>query len=307
MRLVKKHFQWFCKRVARDRIDSSAAHSSFYLIISFLPFLALLLTLMQRVHLADGISAIETVLDLAPERVSAVVRELIPGPLDSSGLVPIAIIMAAWSSSMGMVAVIKGLDQIYEVKKRRGYVHNRLLGFVYVLLLAAVILITAALLVFGRTIYNYLLRRSSAFFARLLIDFKSLVGFALLIAFFTLLYTFLPRRRVKFIHNLAGAAFSAAGWVLFSFFFSLFVENFSNFSIYGSLATLVILMYWLFSCMYILFLGAEVSMWLETSGVQRDLRAAWKRRRQRKERQARDQAAPAEELDQGLEKGDSVP
>ena len=77
---------------------------------------------------------------------------------------------------------------------------------------------------------------------------------------------------MRFRHNLAGAAFGAGGWVLFSFFFSIFVENFSNFSIYGSLATLVIMMFWLFFCMYILFLGGEVSMWLERSGVGEDLK-----------------------------------
>ena len=30
-------------------------------------------------------------------------------------------------------------------------------------------------------------------------------------------------------------------------------------------------MFWLFFCMYILFLGAEVAMWLETSDVADDL------------------------------------
>ena len=206
-------------------------------------------------------------------------QELFPNALGSVGVLPVAIIMALWSSSMGMVAIIKGLDQIYEVEETRNYILLRVMAILYVFLLAVVILVTAALLVFGSTIYNYLLRHSSPFFANLLINFKSLVGFVLLFLFFTLMYTFLPRRRIKFVHNMAGAAFGAGGWVLFSFFFSLFVENFSNFSIYGGLATLVILMYWLFFCMYIMFLGAEVSMWLETSGIDDDVRNAVKRRK----------------------------
>ena len=143
-------------------------------------------------------------------------------------------------------------------------------------------------MVFGTTIYHFLLERSSTFIATILIKFKSLAGFIMLFLFFTLLYSGVPRRRVKFLHNLAGAAFSAAGWVLFSYFFSIFVENFSDFSIYGSLATLVILMFWLFSCMYIMFLGAEVSMWLETSGIGMDLhnlRKKGKKHRQRKQRE----------------------
>src|SRR5699024_248427 len=137
---------------------------------------------------------------------------------------------------------------------------------------------------FGTSIYRFLLERSSAFLAPILMKFKSLAGFVMLFGFFTLLYTGVPRRRVKLSHNLAGAAFSAAGWVLFSFFFSIFVERFSDFSIYGSLATLVILMFWLFSCMYIMFLGAEVSMWLETSSIRMDVKNLRKKRKKRRAR-----------------------
>lgn len=293
MKLLKKHAKWFFDRVSQDRLDSTAAHSSFFLIISFLPFVALLLTLMQRIHFSSGMTMIEAALGLFPESVASVVLELFPSPLESSGILPVAIIMALWSSSMGMVAVIKGLDQIYEVKETRNYILLRIVAVIYVFLLAIVLLITAALLVFGSTIYNYLLRHSSPFFATLLINFKSLAGFVLLFLFFTMMYTFLPRRKVKFIHNLAGAAFGAGGWVLFSFLFSLFVENFSNFSIYGSLATLVILMYWLFFCMYIMFLGAEVSMWLETSGINTDLKNALKKQKKRWEREKK-KKAPAQ-------------
>lgn len=286
MKLLKKHIKWFIRHIVRDRLDSTAAHSSFFLMISFLPFVALLLTLMQRIHFSSGMTVIEAALGVFPESVSRYVQELFPSPLESGGVLPVAVIMALWSSSMGMVAVIKGLDQIYEVKETRNYIRLRLVAIVSVLAFAAVILITAALLVFGSTIYNYLLKRSSPFFASLLINFKSLAGFVVLFLFFTLMYCFLPRRRVKFIHNLAGAAFGAGGWVLFSFFFSLFVENFSNFSIYGGLATLVILMYWLFFCMYIMFLGAEVSMWLETSGIQDDLKSSAKKRKKRRTRKS---------------------
>ena len=289
MKLLKKHVKWFADRITRDRLDSAAAHSAFFLIISFLPFLAFVLTLMQRIHFSSGVPMLEAALQWFPEGLSDFVAGLFPSALESGGVLPVALITALWSSSMGMIAVIKGLTHIYEGKETRNYFVMRAVAILYVLGLAVIILITAALLVFGSTIYNYLLHHSPPFFATLLINFKSLVGFILLFIFFILMYCFLPRRKVKFLHNLAGAAFGAAGWVLFSFFFSLFVENFSNFSIYGSLATLVILMYWLFFCMYILFLGAEVSMWLECSGIQNDLKNLAKKRKRRRNRKKREQ------------------
>lgn len=288
MKLLKKHLGWFLNRVDQDRLDSTAAHGAFFLLISFLPFVAFLLTLMQQIHFSDGVTLIEAALSIFPDSVAFYLYNLLPDPIHSSGVLPVAVIAAIWSSSMGMLAVIKGLDQIFEVKETRGFFHLRAVAVLYVFVFAAVLIVAAALLVFGTTIYHFLLERSSTFIATILIKFKSLAGFIMLFLFFTLLYSGVPRRRVKFLHNLAGAAFSAAGWVLFSYFFSIFVENFSDFSIYGSLATLVILMFWLFSCMYIMFLGAEVSMWLETSGIGMDLhnlRKKGKKHRQRKQRE----------------------
>ena len=268
---IKKQALWFIEHVGRDRLDSASAHGAFFLITSFLPFLAFLLTLMQRIHFSSGVTMIEAALDLLPAVFSSALSQLIPSPIEAPGVLPAAVITAIWSSSMGMLAIIKGLDHVYEVEETRSYIMLRAMAVVYVVLLAVVLIAAAVLLVFGSTIYRFLQERWPLL-AALLINFKSLAGFVLLFIFFTLLYTFVPRRRVRFRCNLAGAAFGAGGWVLFSFFFSIFVENFSNFSIYGSLATLVILMFWLFFCMYILFLGGEVSMWLETSGVWQDLR-----------------------------------
>lgn len=284
MKLLKKHLKWFWVRIGEDRLDSAAAHGAFFILISLLPFVALLLTLMQRVNFAPGVTLIEAALRIFPDEVALYLETLLPSPLTSTGILPVALIAAAWTSSKGMQAIIKGLDHIYGAQEERSFLRLRIASLFYVLLLAVVLLLTAVLLVFGSTIYNYLLSHSPPIFATLLMNFKSLAGFVLLFAFFLLFYSFLPRRRLKFRRNLAGAAFSAAGWVLFSFFFSLFVENFSNFSVYGSLATLVILMYWLFFCVYIIFLGAEVCMWLETGGIQTDLKNLWARLKKRRAR-----------------------
>ena len=291
MKLIKKHLSWFADHIAQDRLDSSAAHASIFLLISFLPLVAFLLTLMQHIHFSDGASVIEAALGLFPNSVAAYLSSLLPSPLESSGVLPVAVIAAVWSSSMGMLAVIKGLDQIFQVKETRGFLRLRAAAVGYVVVFAAVLLVAAALLVFGNSLYGFLLEHASAFWATVLIKFKSLAGFVMLFAFFTLLYCGVPRGRAKFLHNLAGAAFSAAGWVLFSYFFSIFVENFSDFSIYGSLATLVILMFWLFFCMYILFLGAEVSMWLEQSSIAMDLKNLRKKRANRRCRKKRERLA----------------
>lgn len=58
-----------------------------------------------------------------------------------------------------------------------------------------------------------------------------------------------------------GAAFSAVGWMIVSWIFSVYLDIFKGFSsMYGSLTTIVLIMLWLYFCMYILLLGGEVNM-----------------------------------------------
>ena len=58
-----------------------------------------------------------------------------------------------------------------------------------------------------------------------------------------------------------GAAFSAVGWMIVSWSFSVYLDIFKGFSsMYGSLTTIVLIMLWLYFCMYILLLGGEVNM-----------------------------------------------
>ena len=109
------------------------------------------------------------------------------------------------------------------------------------------------------------------------------MSYVLLLFFFWLMFIAIPRKQVSLRNAFFGAALASAGWVLFSFFFSVFVENFANYAtIYGSLAALVILMVWLYACMFILLIGGEIAMWLQHSGINRDVSDLKTERRRRK-------------------------
>ena len=64
--------------------------------------------------------------------------------------------------------------------------------------------------------------------------------------------------------QLPGAVFTACGWLLLSFFFSVYLDVFEGFtSMYGSLTTIILIMLWLYGCMYIILLGGEINALLE--------------------------------------------
>ena len=54
------------------------------------------------------------------------------------------------------------------------------------------------------------------------------------------------------------------GWFALSYFFSIYVDIFTDFSIiYGSLATIVLIMMWLYAIIYVILLGAEINVMLD--------------------------------------------
>ena len=64
---------------------------------------------------------------------------------------------------------------------------------------------------------------------------------------------------MTFVYQIPGAVFSAVVWYIFSWLFSLYVDMSGSFSIYGSIATPLIMMMWLYFCITIFLIGAFIN------------------------------------------------
>ena len=89
---------------------------------------------------------------------------------------------------------------------------------------------------------------------------RGLVVFAILTGLFVWLVTQLPNKKGKALSQIPGALLCALIWYVFSIFLSIYVNFYNGFSIYGSMSTIVLMMFWLYSCMYIMFMCAEVNV-----------------------------------------------
>ena len=98
-----------------------------------------------------------------------------------------------------------------------------------------------------------------------IISIRTLLSLTLLTIVFALMYRILPNAQNGFRQQLPGAVFSSLGWMIFSLSYSLYIDHFSSISyLYGSLTAIVLLMLWLYYCMDIFLIGAEINMWLLT-------------------------------------------
>lgn len=262
MRKLIQLGQNFLKEVNKDRVSTYAAEAAFFTFLSFLPFL---MVGLSAVHLTPFTEAdvLREVTAFLPDTIDALAVVVISEVYDkSTTILSISVVVAVWSAARGIMALRNGLNSVYDVKETRNYFLERFRAMVYVICFIAILLIVLALLVFGNGIQHFLEENFPAllefhFPIRLIRTVATLI---VMTVFFAVMYKFLPNRKAKLRKQWKGAVFSSLGWFVYSYGFSIYISHFSKISYtYGSLSTIIIALLWLYFCMYIFFVGAEVN------------------------------------------------
>ncbi len=258
----------FTSKLRDDSISAFAAQAAFFIILSFFPFVMFLLTLLNYLPVsAEDLQIF--VSGIFPGTVNSILHTVFSELVEkSSGAVlSVTVIAALWSASRGMLALVRGLNAVYRHKETRNYFLIRGVSMLYTLAFAALLIVTMVLLVFGNQLYEFVMEKLPFLsdLALIIMSLRSLVTMAILTLFFLLMYLVIPNRKSGLLRELPGAILTAGGWLGFSFLFSFYIDHMSGFTYtYGSLTTLAVCMLWLYFCMYILFIGAEVNMMLTT-------------------------------------------
>lgn len=275
MQLMKKIYgtvRDFTEKIANDNIGAYSAEAAFFLIISIFPFAMLLITLLQYLPITENVLTVMAE-GFLPDNISEFVTDMIEELSEkaSTTIISVTALVTLWTASKGVFSVIRGINAACGVKETRGYIALRISALFYTLFFAVGILFTLLLLVFGNHIFLWLSARVLFLnkFA-IVVGLRQLIGFLVLCIFFWFVYSFAPNRKTKLIRELPGAVFASLGWILFSFAFSFYINYIGNLSyFYGSLTSVIVLMLWLYICMYIVFIGAEINVFLKGNDIRK--------------------------------------
>lgn len=252
----------FMSRLNEDNVGAFAAQAAYFLLLSFIPILLLLMTLLQFTSISKDMAA-AVVMQIVPLEFQTLTERIIDEVYAKSGtVVPISALITLWSAGKGFNALSVGFNNIYHISETRGYVWKRVRSAFYTLLFVVALIASLVLMVFGNTIQKTLeknlpvLAAVTSFF----LNMRTLIMIVALFIVFLFLYKFIPNRRVSLKRQLPGAMFASVAWAVFSLGFSVYLDVSSAFSnMYGSLTTLIMAMLWLYFCMYILLIGAEIN------------------------------------------------
>lgn len=247
-----------------DEVFGRSAQLAYYWLFSLFPLLIFLTTIVSRSPLTRILSHWMKMLAriLPGDAYSLVESIFFQITVRHRGLLSFSVLAIIWSSSSGMGAVITSLNKAFDAEESRPWWQERILAIFLTMGLTVFILGALLLVFFGDMLSGWVASRiglGSAF--RLLWDIVQWPVIMLLVLLaIELIYFFAPNIRSRWEMFTPGAIFALGCWLAISFGFRYFVTHFLNYNaIYGTLASVMVLMLWLYLTGVSILIGGVIN------------------------------------------------
>ena len=241
-----------------------AASIGYYSLLSFFPFLLLILSILSKMAVGPGEKSILPVLQRAlPSNalikfVGEGLDQLAAAPLQ---LTVVGTIFTLWASMGVFSAVTSAVNHAWGVEKPHGYLKQKLIAFI-MLAAAGLLMLVALFLVSTVEVVQ------ASWFAAVVEQHPSLSNFGgmvygnlptvLFILVLGLIYYWVPNAQVRLRDVWFGAVLAGLLWRLTFSAFSWYVSV-ARFNVHGSIATVVVFLTWVYLSAVIALYGVEVT------------------------------------------------
>lgn len=251
----------FSNQMRKDNVSIYASSAAFFIFLSLVPALILLLAVIPYTPVKVDIITHWIRLEFPAGTGNFLISLINDYYGRSIGVLSLSVIGTFWSAGKGINALINGFNAIDSNIDRRNPLLVRLVSCMYTLIFLVGVLFILIIVVGGKAITEVLVEtfpKTAVLFGHL-VDFRFMLSIGILTMLFLLCFSLLPCKKHRFREQLPGALFSAVLWTGFSYLFSFYVDKFNPFSMYGSLTAIIVLLFWLYACMYLVFVGANIN------------------------------------------------
>ena len=258
-----------------DDVFGHAAQLAFYFLFALFPmliFLAALVGYLPIPHLLEQLLKYlsEVLPPTALTLVSQTLSEITRRP--RSGLLSFGLIATIWAASSGLHALIYSLNVAYGVKKLRPWWKDRCLALGLTFAFSGLIISALAIVFFGSNLgvllaETYHLNKSFS-------NGWQWLQWPLVVLFLLfgleLIYFSAPNSSRPWKWVTPGAVFALVLWLVISLSFKLYVTRISNYTLtYGSLGSVMALMFWLYLTSIVILIGGEINSVLERRATEK--------------------------------------
>lgn len=267
VRVGKELFAEFKK----DNVTSLAAAFAYHTVFSIPALLILMVSVAALVNLTTDTDVTGNLKDLIAERAPGDTRQLLNGIVDtavaktSGGGATVGVaftsLLALWSGSNAVSALIDAFNRAYGVEESRKWVRKKALTLGLTLVLAIFINLAFALLIFGERIGSWIADRAglgSVFDIAWNLS-RWPVAIAAIALLLTLLYYAGPNVEQSFRWVSAGSILSTILWLVTTAGFGIYLRFSNPGSAYGAVGSVLVLLFFLYVTGIVFLLGAELN------------------------------------------------
>jgi membrane protein len=253
----------------RDNALGNAKSAAYSALLAFFPLLATVATILVRARaqfIADGLSNFLS--EILPPGTQNLVFDYFTVRGRRPVLVPItAMLVSVWAGSGAMVSLMQGFHTAYRVPIGRSFVRERLIAIGLVISAAIPVLVASALVLFGARVEHWIgswlglvpqgaeLRGWVSVLGSML---RYLIALGAIVLGASILYYVGPNRPQQWSRVWPGALVATILWLGATSVFAWYVRNLANYNVmYGSIATVILLLVWMYLLAVIAYVGCE--------------------------------------------------
>lgn len=260
--MIKQIKNWF-SIVDFNKINLLAGNVAFYLVLSVIPIITLIGIIASWFSVSVDL-LVEFLKDSLPGEISGILIPFISGDGFDTSLV-IFMIIGFFIASNGPHSIIVAANQLYN-DDSINFIKSRIKAFFMTIMLVFLFIFMLIALAFGEFLIIFIM---DLLFTNSInneiITIYSLIKWpiAFILIFFTvkLFYLIIPNHKVRSKTVNMGSLFTTFGWIIVTIIYSYYATNIANYDIfYGSLSSIISLMFWTFMISFILLIGIVINV-----------------------------------------------
>lgn len=250
--------------IGYDDCMGMAAQIAYFMLLAMFPFLLFVLSLISYLPILEPDQVLQNLREALPPGTYELVSGTVYAVLSQreGSILGFGLLAALWSGSMGVGALITTINRAYNIHPKRNIAIQKLLSIILTLAVSGFIILSTLLVLLGPQLSHQFFQLlgmagdTHNVWSTLRLPLVLILNLLAL----SILYFFAPEAKQKYVWILPGTVTATLLWFGASSLFRLFVRNFSSYNLtYGSIATIIILMVWLWLSGFIFLLGAEIN------------------------------------------------
>ena len=262
MKRIKGYLKKLAKVLRKPEMTILPSNFAFNIILAIIPLLTIIVLIASYFDISIDLVS-KMVSDVMPKQVSEVIIDVISGKgFDKS--VGIFNFIAFILASNGTYAIINTSNTLYQIKER-DYLKDRISSIILLFIIIILFVFLLIVPIFGDNIIR--LMASAKVLANFTDDAMIIFNIVkwpltILIIYLNikLIYTVAPSKNIQSEETTYGALFTTIGWILSTLLFKFYLNHFARYDIiYGNLASIIIMMVWMYFLSYIFVLGMAIN------------------------------------------------